>query len=73
MTKLLEEAVARVQTLPEEEQDRAAEALIVFATDNRSYTLTPEQVAGISHAMGQADRSEFASDAELLEIFHRAL
>lgn len=73
MTKLLEEAVARIQTLPEEEQDRAAEALIAFATDNRPYSLTSEQLAGISHAMGQADRSEFATAAELHEIFDRTL
>ena len=35
--------------------------------------LTDEQIAGVHHAMGQADRGEFATDAELKEIFGRSL
>jgi hypothetical protein len=31
MTKLLEEAVEELRSLPEDEQDRAAEALLAFA------------------------------------------
>jgi hypothetical protein len=31
MTKLLEEAVEELRSLPEDEQDRAAEALFAFA------------------------------------------
>jgi hypothetical protein len=38
MTKLLEEAMAQLQTLPEDEQDRAAEVLLAFAHDRRDYT-----------------------------------
>jgi hypothetical protein len=33
MTQLLEEAVEAVRTLPEDEQDRAAQALIEFARE----------------------------------------
>ena len=32
-----------------------------------------EQIAGVRHAMGQADRGEFATDAEVKEIFGRPL
>lgn len=69
MTKLLEEAVAQVRTLPAEEQNRAAEVLMVFARDRRGYTLTVEQIEGIKHAMGQADRGEFASEERVQDIF----
>ena len=68
MTKLLEEAVEELRTLPEEEQDRAAQALLAFARERHDYTLDDVQVAGIHHAMGQADRGEFASDAEVRGI-----
>jgi hypothetical protein len=33
MTKLLEEAVKELRSLPEDEQDRAAEALFAFARE----------------------------------------
>jgi hypothetical protein len=56
MTQLLEEAVAELRTLPEDEQDRAA-----------------EQIEGIRHAMGQADKGQFASDKRPRKIFGRAL
>jgi len=73
MTKLLEEAVAELRTLPEDEQDRAAAALLSFTRDRQDYTLTVEHIEGIQHAMGQADRGEFASDKRLRKIFGRSL
>ena len=69
MTKLLLEAVARVSALPEVEQDRAAQALIAFASEQTTYVLSDEQIAGVYHAIGQADRGEFATDAQVREIF----
>ena len=69
MTKLLQNAIARVQTLSDEEQDRAASVLLAFAGDNRNYSFTAEQIAGIEHAMQQADRGEFATDKEVEELF----
>ena len=73
MTKLLEEAMAELRTLPEDEQDRAAEVLLAFAHDRRDYTLDAEQIEGIRHAMTQADNGQFASDKRLRKIFDRAL
>lgn len=35
--------------------------------------LTEEQVAGVRHAMTQADRGDFSTDKELKEIFGRAV
>ena len=76
MTKLLEKAIAEVLELPEETQNMAADALfmvIEHANDDERYRLTDEQISGVRHAMGQADRGEFAGDAELGEIFGRSL
>jgi hypothetical protein len=44
MTKLLDEAVARLRKLPDDKQDEAAEALFAHLADDRRYRLTPEQV-----------------------------
>jgi hypothetical protein len=73
MTKLLEEAVEELRTLPEDEQDRAAQALLAFARERHDYNFDDEQIAGIHHAMQQADRGEFASDAVVRGIFGRSL
>lgn len=73
MTKLLQEAMARIEMLPEEEQDRVAEALNALATESRRYSLTVEQLDGIRHAMEQADRGEFATVREVDKIFGRAV
>ncbi|MFN0217376.1 MAG: hypothetical protein ACKVP4_01035 [Hyphomicrobium sp.] len=37
MTKLLEEAVALMGNLPEDEQDRAAQILLAFARERTDY------------------------------------
>jgi hypothetical protein len=73
MTKLLEEAVEEVRALPEDEQDRAAQALLAFARERANYSFDDVQIAGIHHAIGQANRSEFASDASIRDIFGRSL
>jgi hypothetical protein len=76
MTTLLEEAIAEVLELPEDAQNMAADALhmvIDHVNDDSHYRMTDEQIAGVHHAMGQADRGEFATDAELKEIFGRSL
>ncbi len=62
-----------MRTLPEDEQNRAAEVLLAFAQDRRDYTLDVEQIEGIRHAMAQADRGQFASDKRLRKIFGRGL
>jgi hypothetical protein len=73
MTDLLEDAVREVRALPEDEQDRAAEVLLALARERYEYDFDAEQIAGIHHAMGQADRGELASDAVMREMFGRWL
>jgi hypothetical protein len=65
--------MAELRTLPEDEQDRAAAALLAFTRDRQDYTLTVEQIAGIQHAVGQADRGEFTSEKRLGKIFGRSV
>jgi hypothetical protein len=73
MTKLLEEAVVELRTLREDEQDRAAAALLAFTRDRQDYTLTGEQIEGIPHAMGQAEQGEFAGEKRLRRILGRSV
>jgi hypothetical protein len=46
MTNLLEEAVEELRTLPEDEQDRAAHALLAFARERHDYQLDDGPIAG---------------------------
>ena len=71
MTNLLEKAITELRQLPEETQNMAADALfmvIEHANDETYYRLNDEQIAGVHHAMGQADRGEFATEAELKAV-----
>ena len=73
MTKLLEEAVEELRTLPEDAQDCAARALLDFTREQHDYNFDTDQIAGIHHAMEQADRGEFTRDGKVREIFGRSL
>jgi putative addiction module component (TIGR02574 family) len=54
MSKLLEQAVARVRELPEEEQDAMAEALFAHLIGNQvHYRLTDEQVEEVERRLAE--------------------
>jgi hypothetical protein len=66
MTKLLEEAVAKVRELPEADQDEAAEMLLsVAARKAGPAALDEETRAAIREGREQARRGEFASDEDM--------
>jgi hypothetical protein len=66
MTKLLEKGIAAVKALPADRQDMIGALLLDIAeTDSRKYTLTPEQLAELELSIAQADRGEFATEAEI--------
>jgi len=68
MTKLLDEAVAKVRGLSDAEQDYAAAMLLGFADRGAdSYPLTPEQVVEVELARHEAKQGLFASDDEMKE------
>jgi hypothetical protein len=48
MTKLLQEAIDQLRELPAEEQDAAADVLFAYiSSDERQYSLRPDQVAEV--------------------------
>jgi len=72
MTKLLEQAIASVQSLPEAEQDEAADVLLSLVSRFREpVRLDDETRAAIREGSEQARRGEFVSDAEMAEFFKR--
>jgi hypothetical protein len=72
MTTLLDQAIEKIRALPEPEQDEAAEFLLLFLSKYlEPLHLDDETRAAIQKGLEQADRGEFASDAEMAELFKR--
>jgi len=63
MTKLLEQALARIRELPEEYPDAIALAIMSLANSDASALPLDEQTrAAIREGLEQADRGEFVPD-----------
>lgn len=63
MTKLLEQAIAKVRTLPAEEQDALATALLSMTEgDAAEFPLDDATRAAIHEGLAQAERGEFVPD-----------
>lgn len=73
MTKLLDQAIAKVRELPEEDQERAARSLMVFAelAKQGAYALSPEENAAIAESKAQVRRGELATDEEVEAAYSR--
>ena len=68
MTKLLDEAIAKVRKLPEKDQDELAVALLsMAAADAATMPLDDETRAAIREGLAQAERGEFVSDEVVAE------
>jgi predicted transcriptional regulator len=66
MTKLLEEAVARLRDLPDRDQDALAVAMLSMAETEAPVMAMDEQTrAAIREGMEQARRGEFVPDVEI--------
>jgi len=66
MTKLLEQAIAKVRELPAEDQDALAIALLSLAGETTpAVQLDDDARAAIEEGLGQAPRGEFVSDDEV--------
>ena len=66
MTRLLEQAVAAVSTLPDDVRDEAARMLLQFAgNEQEPYQLTPEEEADLDASIAEAERGEFATDEQV--------
>ncbi len=63
MTKLLEQAIAKAQTLPEEDQDALAALLLsVTDADGSLVPLDDGTLAAIREGLAQAERGQFVPD-----------
>jgi predicted transcriptional regulator len=70
MTKLLEEAVETVRTLPPEVQDDLARILLQLAgKDPPVVQLSAEDEASFAESLAQADHGEFATDEQVRAIW----
>jgi ABC-type nitrate/sulfonate/bicarbonate transport system substrate-binding protein len=72
MIKALEQAIQKVRALPEEKQQLAAELLEELAADVAPYNLSPEERDAVRDGLAQADRGEFASDADVEKLLRRS-
>jgi predicted transcriptional regulator len=72
MTKLLEQAIAKVRALPEEDQDAVAVQLLAIADlGGLAGELDDETRAAIREGLEQARRGEFVPDAEIAALWKR--
>ncbi len=70
MNKRLQEAISRVEALPDDRQDQAADVLLAFLdTHLGDIHLSPVQIAEIERRM--SDEEPFASDKEVRSLFAR--
>ena len=70
MTKQLNDAIRKLQALPEDRQDEAAALLFEFLNQEGSgVSLTPEQVAEIERRL--SDDEPYATDDEVRSAFER--
>lgn len=72
MIKVLEQAIEKVRTLPEDRQIRAARALEEIASEtDGTYRLSDDERALLREGVEAADRGDFASDAEVEAVLSR--
>jgi hypothetical protein len=71
MTKLLDEAISRVRTLPANEQDAVAELLLGLSEQPSQSFLTDAQVAEVRLAMQEAKDGKFATDEEMATLWRK--
>ncbi len=72
MTKLLDETVAKVRSFPEADQYEAAAALLwTIETRDTQIPLDDYTRAAIDEGLAQAQRGEFATDAEIAALWKR--
>ena len=72
MNKLLQQAVATVEKLPEADQELAAKFLLDFANPNADrYRLTLEQIAEVNRAQQEVRDGKIASDEQMDAVWRR--
>lgn len=72
MTKLLDEAIKQVRSLPDERQNQVAGVLLSIAKQNLP-TLSDEHVAGVHEAIAEANAGKLVDKAEIDKVFTKHL
>ncbi len=72
MTKLLEEAIAKVRELPDADQDVLAEMLLSVLDEGiTTYRLTPEQVEEVRMTQQEVREGKIATDEEMAALWKK--
>jgi predicted transcriptional regulator len=72
MTKLLEQALKAVRQLPAATQDEIARAMLHLASSpDEPEAIDPAHLSAVLEGLAQAERGEFATDAEVEAAFRR--
>ncbi|MDX7952776.1 hypothetical protein P7D22_16535 [Lichenihabitans sp. Uapishka_5] len=71
MTKLLDQAFATIRHSPPETQDAVARIILDIVAGDAAGPVPPEHLEAVLEGEAQADRGEFASDAEVADAFRR--
>lgn len=70
MTELLEKAIAKLQRLPDDRQDEAAELILsVIEQDQETVQLAPRQVAEVERRLKAP--AEYTTHADVRSFFNR--
>jgi hypothetical protein len=71
MTKLLEQALEAVRRLPPASQDEIALAMLDLASSGEPEPVAADHLQAVLDGLAQAERGEFATDAEVEAAFRR--
>ncbi len=72
MTKLLQKALEAVQSLPPEDQDEIAHAMLSLAgKEAEPEPIEPAHLTDVLESLAQAKRRDFATDAQVEAAFRR--
>ena len=72
MTKLLEQALEAVRRLPPEDQDEIALAMLTLSgREGEPEEIDPAHLSAVLEGLAQAERRQFATDAEIEAAFRR--
>jgi predicted transcriptional regulator len=70
MTELLEQAIKRARTLPDDQQDELARVLLRLAdAEQEPVPLSADERAAIAASKAAAARGEFATDEEVRAVW----
>ena len=73
MTELLEQAIETARRLSAAEQDYIAKAILALTESDLepAEDINPAHLSGVMEGLAQAERGQFASDAEIEAAFRR--